>query len=464
MKLINPNNPAMASWLRELGHRLDAPPFLSGAIEAKKTLDRLTARKDSLSSVTQGGLKGIIHAGRIPRIWVEDQDHGIPFLSSTDILESDLSKLRHISKRAVSSNPKLIIHTGWTLITRSGTIGRTAYARPEMDGMSCTEDVLRVAPNEKLIPGGYLYAFLSSRFGVPIITSGTYGAIIQHIEPEHISDLPVPRFGDKLENKVHELITTAGELRSEARLKRDAILGRTESYIGWKRRRLTSLSTETSSRRLSRRMDAFHHSEAVQRARNTLSGHADAVSVHKIVEEVFEPNRGGRMKVDDESFGVPFLSSSAVFRLDPTAEYLVSKKTPNLDRLLLTENDLLLPRSGQLGGIIGRAVLPLPKNLGSAASEHLVRIRCSCRDDAYYLWAVFASQPGYFAAIATAFGTSIPSLDCELLSKLQVPWNTGQIRSEICSDVSETMIKLSQAIEAEREAISLVEQAIEGNA
>ncbi|WP_419650104.1 hypothetical protein, partial [Thiolapillus sp.] len=65
-----------------------------------------------------------------------------------------------------------------------------AYARPDMDGVACSEHVMRVVPNESLIKPGYLYAYLSSRFGVPIVVSGTYGAIIQHIEPHHIAELP----------------------------------------------------------------------------------------------------------------------------------------------------------------------------------------------------------------------------------------------------------------------------------
>jgi type I restriction enzyme, S subunit len=216
MKLMNPKTPVMASWLYEFGRRLDAGPFLSGAIESRKILEDLSVRKDPLCELTAGGMAGIIHAGRIPRIWVDDPDHGLPFLSSTDILQADLSKLSLISKRVVEANPKLVIRRGWTLITRSGTIGKTAFARPEMDGMACTEDVLRVVPSEQIVPAGYLYAFLSSRFGLPIITASTYGSIIQHLEPHHLANLPVPRFGKKLEQQVHDLVQEAAELRTES--------------------------------------------------------------------------------------------------------------------------------------------------------------------------------------------------------------------------------------------------------
>ncbi|WP_312798209.1 hypothetical protein, partial [Tianweitania sp.] len=66
----------------------------------------------------------------------------------------------------------------------------------------CSEHVLRVVPKESRISPGYLYAFLSSSYGVPLVVSGTYGAVIQHIEPKHIADLPVPRFGEVFENGV----------------------------------------------------------------------------------------------------------------------------------------------------------------------------------------------------------------------------------------------------------------------
>jgi len=213
MKLGNLKNPVMASWLREQGFRLDAPPFLSGAIEARKLLERLSVKKEPLVSLTQGEL-GIFHAGRVKRNWVIEPEYGVPFLSSTDILQADLSRLSLISQRVVAENSRLIIRKDWSLITRSGSIGQMAYSRPDMDGMACSEHILRVVPNPDLILPGYLYAFLSSKFSVPLIVGGTYGAIIQHIEPHHIAYLHVPRFGEEVEARVHTLIERAAHLLS----------------------------------------------------------------------------------------------------------------------------------------------------------------------------------------------------------------------------------------------------------
>lgn len=139
-------------------------------------------------------------------------------MGSTAILASDLSSLPLISRKQVDANPNFKIGEGWTLITRSGTVGRMAYARPDMNGIACSEDVMRVVPDEAKVKPGYLYAYLSSRFGVPIVVSGTYGAIIQHIEPHHIANLPVPRLGE-IEDQAHNLVQQSADLLSDYQMK-----------------------------------------------------------------------------------------------------------------------------------------------------------------------------------------------------------------------------------------------------
>jgi len=452
-----------STWLEREGRRLDCGPYMSGALEAKVLLDGLKARKDALQAVTRDGLSGIFHAGRIRRMWVDSTKYGQPFLSSTDILQADLSNLPFISKKSVAENPRLPLSPGWTLITRSGTVGRMAYARPDMDGYACSEHVLRVVPDAEKIPPGYLYAYLSSKFGLPLVIGGTYGAIIQHIEPEHIASLPVPRLGKKVEGTAHELIAEAAKLRDEAAAAQRDAIARVQRLLGWTSITSTNIAQAASST-LQRRLDAFHHAPRVVGAREALARRA-AVRLGDKVESVFEPNRGPRLKVDDPAFGVPFLSSSEVFRLDPVGDYSISKRrTPHLDKLLVSERDLLLPRSGQLGGIIGRAVLPLPTYYGHAASEHLVRVRCKSKEDAFFLWSVFASEPGYLATIGTAFGSSIPSLDCELIANMKVPWFDDAKRAELSKLVAASVEASTRAIHAERESVRIVEAAIEKGA
>nr|QWL72997.1 restriction endonuclease subunit S [Aeromonas hydrophila] len=450
-----------SGWLDEGGRRLDCNPYMSGALEARDTLKQLKIRKDALSTLTKGHAGGIYNGPMFKRNYVDSDEHGVPFVSSGSMLLADLTTLPRLRRLDAESGrlSYLRLRPGMMMISCSGTIGRMAYVRPDMDGVWSSQDVLKVVPNPELIPPGYLYAFLSSRYGMPLVVSGTYGAIIQHIEPVHISDLPVPRFGPAFEQDVAQAIDAAAAQRVAASSYRRAALELLQAKIEWNDRfSLGSVAPMASS--LLGRMDAFHYSPRVEAGRASLAIHS-GVRLGDQVERVFEPNRGSRLKVMDPAFGVPFLSSSSVFELTPRAEYLVSRSlTPNLEGLLLSDCDVLIPRSGQLGGIIGRAVLPLPMNLGQAGSEHLVRVRCHSSSDAAYLWAVLASEPGYWALVGTAFGSSIPSLDSSLISELVVPWLPEAERNEISTLARKAVTAQNKGNELEAAAVVLLEEKI----
>jgi type I restriction enzyme, S subunit len=113
-----------SSWLNKNGRRLDCGPYLGGSVEARILLERLQVTKDRLSSLTAGGMAGLVNAGRIRRQWVSSKEYGVPFLTSSDILQADLSSLSFISNQAVRENPNLCINRDWTLITGSrGKLG-----------------------------------------------------------------------------------------------------------------------------------------------------------------------------------------------------------------------------------------------------------------------------------------------------------------------------------------------------
>lgn len=455
-----------SEWIRNTGGRLDCQPFLSGAVEARVIIESGHFELAPLRALTKGYNGGIYNGPQFKRNYVTDPGHGVRFLTTSNMLRADLSNVSYLSKKDAQSKKLsyLRLEAGTTLISCSGTIGRMVYARPDMEGMWTNQDILKVVPDPEKIPPGYLYAFLSSKFGVPLVTSGTYGAIIQHIEPEHIADLPVPRLGRSSELAIAEITDRAASLRSKAVEHRNQALsladGLSSAILEYENRpNIVMAST------IGRRLDAFHHSDRISSARARLTESQNAVPISEFTLAVWEPNRGARIKVEDEQAGLQFLSSSAIFHLDPLGEYLISKKrTPHIERLIVDEADVLIPRSGQLGGIIGRATLPLPSYYGQAASDHLVRLRFPAREDAFVAWAVLATEAGYRALTGTAFGSSIPSLDCGLISRLRIPWPKGSLRRELVSVVSSYVDCLSSAIEESRAATAMVESAIEAAA
>ena len=262
-----------SAWLVQQGRRLDCGPYLSGAVEAKLLLRSLPVRCAELRDITHGHDGGIYNGPQFVRNYVSDPAFGVPFLSSSSMLHAEFHRVDLLRKsNAVSRRLAFLqIEEGTTLISCSGTIGRMAYARPEISGMWSSQDVLKVVPDPHLVRPGYLYAFLSGRFGVPLIVGGTYGAIVQHIEPGHISDLPVPLAPEAIQDDAHRLVAEAAEMRTLASAELRAVTREIEDAAG-----LPPLDIRYASARpdttlvkassLHGRMDGLFHSNYHQEA------------------------------------------------------------------------------------------------------------------------------------------------------------------------------------------------------
>lgn len=453
-----------STWLENNGRRLDCGPYMSGAVEAKELLKK--HRTEPLRDLTTGHNGGIFNGPRFPRIYVDDITNGVPFLGSTDILDADLSYVSLLSKKQVSGNPALVLDEGWTLITCSGTIGRMAYARYDMKGMAGSQHFMRVVPEVKEIHPGYLYAYLSSHFGVPIVVSGTYGAIIQHIEPHHIADLPVPRLGE-VEHKAHDLIHQAAiahvesiELRKKAGALVNEICGFPEKLAP--AARVFAYSSASSSSVL-RRLDATYHNPIAQKA-EALAKAANGIALSAAGVFGFESNRMKQVFVE-EGYGTPFITSGGVFSKTIMPErYLRNQLLGEDESWRINEYDTLIARSGQVGGIIGRGVWADTRLDGFAASPHILRLRPTSEEfPPGYVYAFLClTDVGYQLLARTAAGSSIPFLPLDAVLEVKVPTTPSlQQRREIDGLVKRAGELRKQSQELEMEAVALVERAIE---
>lgn len=468
MKTTKLDFPVMSSWMENNGRRLDCNPYLSGAFEAKVILEKLSVIKEPLHHLTNGHNGGIYNSPQFVRNYVDDPKHGVPFLRGSSMLLADLSNLDFLRKKdAVSSKLNYLrIEEGMTLISCSGTVGRMVYARSDMQGMWSSQDILKVVPDPNKIWPGYLYAYLSSSFGVPIIISGTYGAIIQHIEPHHIADLPVPRLGDKLEREVHERIQSASDKRTKAifqqkyavdvfyeifKLNRSIEKGKPENF--------TTYSVSSSSLY---RLDAFHYCPNFLFAADELKHCSNTSKQIGDIAKIFTPNIFKRIYVDEPSYGYPYFSGSELFQISPEHRGYLSKKAPNITDYLIKKNWLLLQDAGQVGGLVGRMVRVAPYADNSAVSNHLMRIVAKNSEDAAYLFAVLSSPHGYRAIVRHAFGSSIPQLEPSHIKTIFIPWDDDEVRKQIAAIVIEAWNLFDQADIEEQSAIAMVNEAIEG--
>ena len=323
-----------STWLEQQGRRLDCGPYLSGAMEAKLLLNSLPVRCPALCELTCGHEGGIYKGPLFSRNYVSDPAHGVPFLSSGSMLHAEFTYAALLRRKDATSArlAPMRIEEGMTLVVRSGTIGRMAYARAEMVGMWLSEHVLKIVPEPYSVRPGYLYAFLSGRFGVPLVVGATYGAIVQHIEPGHISDLPVPLAPEAIQNDAHRLVTAAAELRTSASAELRAVVREIEEAAGLPPLdiRYASARPDTSLVRASAlggRIDGLFHSNYHLEALAWLQRLPEdrRTTVGALATRVFQPPIFKRVPVEDPRYGAPFFGTSALMRADPDASYLLSR-------------------------------------------------------------------------------------------------------------------------------------------
>jgi type I restriction enzyme S subunit len=463
MKLVNLKYPVMASWLREQGFRLDAPPFLSGAIEARKLLDQLSVEKEPLASLTKGYNGGIYNGPMFRRNYVTDREHGVPFLTSSGILLADLSTLPLLSKKdAMSSRLSYLqIREGMTLISCSGAIGRMAYTRPEMDGMWSSQDVLKVVPDPDQICPGYLYAFLSSKFGVPLVVGGTYGAIIQHIEPHHIANLPVPRLGEKIESEVHNLVQEAAELRTNAaRVLREIATLFDNMIVNIDIHQSSPHTSSVSSLICAKRLDAAFHDPVVQRIRNTLRS-GRYMTIGQFCSRIFLPGIFKRIHIEDPTYGAPYYTGASLFWLEPQPKGILSRKTSLFEQVRLTKGTILVQAFGQKGGLTGRSVWVGNYLDGACTTHMLVRLNAEELSRSAYLYSFLQSDAAYLQIACLPYGGSIPHLDEGGIATVIVPLLPDNEMEKVSLAALAALESRDRALGMERKARRIVESVIE---
>ncbi|GAA3147021.1 restriction endonuclease subunit S [Streptomyces rameus] len=466
MKLVNTDNPVRAGWLLEQSARLDAAPYLSGAYEARKLLERLP-RTEPLKDVTRRG-NGIFHAGRVSRRWVNNPEHGVPFFSSTDILEADFSFLPYIARSVVKENPRLTIEQGWTLITRSGTIGRISYVRPDVDGYACSEHVLRVAPRSDKILSGYLNAFLQSRYGIPIIVSQASGSIVQHIEPSHIADLPVPRFEVEIEERIHDLIQSAASLRAGFQAGVRAATADLFKSAGLTD--LADLRWHEKPRALGFPAEGVNSNSI--RASNYDARIKEVMSIlqsipHRTLGDICKAGKLGsgsrfkRIEADAESGAALLVGQKDGFWMRPEGRWINPARAP---REIFAQDESVMIASQGLPGesaLICRAAFVTGSWTKYAYTQHFLRVVSG--QPAFpgaYLFAFLRSEVAFRCLRSMLVGTGPQDIHPVLRAELPVPLCTPADRERIANTVRSAYRDRDEADRLEDEALRLLDEAV----
>lgn len=415
----------------------------------------------------------IFIGNRAKRIYVSSIEHGIPFLSSSDILKGDLEHVKLASKKYTPEIDRMLLQKGWTLISRSGTIGNCAFANAKHAQKLASEHVIRLVPNN-ILRGGLVYAYLASNYGHSLLTQGTFGAVIQHIEPDFVGSLPIPHFPETFQEEVDDLMQEASRLREEATDE----LNEAEKILK-EAAKLRDLTPEdydyyglnNSGRKVScfvrKRKDidtttinAFNHSERIRNTKASITCPTVPLKEVLLGGDTFSSNSCPSIEVKPEH-GVMFINQKDIFDNIVKGKW-ISKRNISLDKLV-EYGEVIVACDGTLGEneLFCRALFANEDLQGALISTHFIRMKTNEKVPSGYLYIWLNSDYGFRFIRNCQAGTKLCHPIPKMFLEIPVPVVEKETMEEIDKLVKDAYTKRYLANCNERKAISLVEQEIE---
>lgn len=438
--------------VRSMAKRLDAPVHLSDGVMANRLIESSPYGYMTIGDVSSR----IWHAGRWKRVYVNKRENGIILLGSSAILKSNLEDEKLISRKYTDDIEDKRLKKGWILISCSGTIGNCAFTNAQHAEKLASQHVIRINPNNILRPG-IIYAYLASKYGYSMLTQGTFGSVIQHIEPENVKAILIPKFPETFQEKVDDLIQESAKLREEAasllKEAQDLIMNEINISLSKKVFGKVSINDIITSYKL--RFEAnFHISEGADIEKFLLSNF-NCKTLGDLCTSISRPDIFKRYYV---SHGITFLGGADIFLATPNSDKQLSKKkTENINNLLIEEGTILLPRSGTIGNVAWAHAGHAQK----LASEDVIRLKPNDILRGGYLFAFLSTSIGRSLIQKHIFGSVIQHVEAPHLSLIPIPVLDDKIILHTHENVMTYGKNMGEAIKKESQAISLIEQEIE---
>ena len=448
------------------GKRLEASVF---DVEAKHA--RATVEQGKYPTKMIGGANGYSHSyvcGRFKRIWVEKSD--LPIFQPSSITDIYPTPDGYISHKTKTNIDALRVHKGQVLMTCSGTIGKLSYVSKTLDNQIFSHDLLRINTNDPL-DAGYVYAYLKSTTGNKILLTNKYGAVITHIEPEHLATVPIPDAPKEIKERINDLIVRSYQLRDESNVLideatkllveelqlpdiRDFDVALFKKHVG-----VDTFSVKLSE--IENRVDASYHVPIINAITEHLKQHAAEVTTigdKRVSKDVLLPPRFARVYVE-EGYGSVLIGGKQINELDPSGKkYLSRTKHKDLmKKLEVSQNTILITRSGT----IGKVVL-VPKHWEHwIPSDHIIRIVPADNEIAGFLSVFLSSVYGYELITRYTYGSVVDEIDDTHVSSIPVPLLKSQTVQRRINDLAlEANNKRYEAYRLEQQALKIVDKEV----
>jgi type I restriction enzyme S subunit len=452
--------------------------------EAAKGDKRLDA---SFYNIDAGRAVADIEACPFPKVDLVDADHfvckahygdrlkrnyiastrrnAMGFVGSSEMLDTMPRPIKFMDSASGRADA-LRVKKGSVLISRSGTIGNLTYVNNTLSRFLVSEHAIRLDCAENV--SGYVYAFLKCKVGQALVKSKIFGAVVQEIEPEHLTSIPVPNPPNAIKLRINDLIVRSYGLRDESNdmMDKATVLLAAELKLPPADEIPVArfgggggaLCYTVKLSELSGRLDGSYHAPLARAIEGHLRDHARellTVGDARVSKKIVLPGRFKRVYVG-EGQGRVFIGGKQIGELDPSGKKYLSASGLSArawSELEVSENAILITRSGTIGRV---AIAPRHWEHW-AASEHVIRVVPADSAVAGFLYIFLASRYGHLLIKRFTHGGVIDEIDTNHVSQIPFPMLKDQsVQTEINWLALEANSLRSEAYELERRAIKIM--------
>lgn len=408
-------------------YRLEAACYNIESIKANDILGHLSIPLKPLFG--SNGIAEVYNLPRFKRVFVEKSD--LPIFQPSQITDVYPKPQLYISAKTKTNIDALRVSKGQLLMTCSGTIGKCAIVWDRLNNSIFSHDLLRINSKNEF-DTAFIYAYIRTDIGQTLLSAKPYGAVIQHIEPEHLINYLIPYPAEKTRRDIGYKIIQSFEKRDLSNDMIDKAENLLITYLnlppieGIEHLQYDpSVAVNNFSIDISKwqnRLEAKYHNPTIQMILDILiKSNSEIVPLgnNYLSTNILLPGRFKRVYVERDQ-GTVFLGGKQIYELDPyNKKYLsIKKHGERIDNdLLIQENMIAVTRSGT----IGRVNL-IPKYMVNwIYSEHVIRVVPSTNDIAGYLYIWLNSDYGRAMIERYSYGAVIKEIDNKQLAQMPIP-------------------------------------------
>lgn len=419
-----------------------------------------------------GLVKDAFVRGRFKRIYVE-KGEGIPFFQPSSIIEVYPKPAKYISENTDVDIETLKVKKGMMLMSVSGTIGKCSMVGKSLNDKVFSHDLLRLTGKNDF-DTGYIYAYFCTPTGQQMLHNNNYGAVIQHIEPEHLKNIIIPNAPELIKRKIHNLVVESYDLRDQS----NELIDEAERILYEELQLppieqlkpkyfddsvdLRNYTTKLSG--LNLRLDCSYHTPEILIAKEIINKNCKErvpLKDKRLSDKIFTGNRFTRVFVDSKH-GVPYLNGKQILDLDPNGfdkKYLsFAQHEERIKRQLeIKENTIIVTCSGT----IGKTVL-VPKHwVGWVGTHDLIRIESNNLNTIGYVYSWLNSEYGQLLLKSLTYGAVVDHIEPFHIANMEIPLLKNESKQkEINDKVLQANELRHQAYLKEQEAILIMNDII----